>query len=572
MKQVIGIDLGTTNSAMAFMDGDEPKLIPNNRGSRITPSVVAFTPEGDVLVGESAKNQAAVNAEGTVSAVKRAMGTDRVFNVRGKNYTPVDISSFILQKMKSDAEAYLGEPITEAVITVPAYFSEPQRRATVEAGKKAGLDVRRVLNEPTAAALAYAHRMTEEKRILVYDLGGGTFDVTCLAKEENRFVVKSTGGDPFLGGLDFDRLLLKRVLESFRKQTNLPLEEDPVILQQLNEQVESAKKELSSRESATISLPFISGTGKPLHLTCSVSRREFDEIIDALVKRTIKRTQRAVADAGFGISGIDFLVLSGGSSRIPLVRRYLDRILSPKQANQVNPDEIVAMGAAVQASMLNGSDSSLHEEIILKEITSYHLGVEIEGDTFVPIIPKNSSIPARAEKIFTTVEDNQSSVEIHVMQGQSEIASNNRSLGRFLLSGIREGRKGQPRISVAFSIDADGLADVGAFDLDTGVQQRISITPLLARGENIAEDKPRDENGRLRAAFLRDRLFRLKETGKQELGPDFCDEISELLMLTDTAIGENDVKSMKECQLAMETLIGEIEAVIGKEEAEYGGA
>jgi molecular chaperone DnaK len=557
---------------MAFMDGDEPKLIPNDRGSRITPSVVAFTPEGDVLVGESAKNQAAINAEGTVTAVKRSMGTDRTFTIRGKTFSPVDISSYILQKMKSDAEAYLGTPVTEAVITVPAYFSEPQRRATVDAAEKAGIKARRILNEPTAAALAYAHRIKEEKRILVYDLGGGTFDVTCLAKEKNRFVVKSTGGDPFLGGMDFDKLLLKRVLESFRQQTSLPLEDDPVILQQLYEQVEIAKKELSSRDSATISLPFISGTGKPLHLTCAVSRREFDEIIDALVKRTIKRTQRAVADAGFGISGIDFLVLSGGSSRIPLVRRYLDRILSPKQANQVNPDEIVAMGAAVQASMLNQSHSSLHEEIILKEITSYHLGVEIEGDTFVPIIPKNSSIPARAEKIFTTVENNQSSVEIHVMQGQSEIASNNRSLGRFLLSGIREGRKGVPRISVAFSIDADGLADVRAFDLDTGVQQRISITPLLTRGEDSAERTSFNENGILRVGFLRDRLFRLKETGNQELDPDFCEEITELLTLTDTAIRENDVKSMKECQLAIETLIGEIEAVIGKEDAGYGGA
>ncbi len=572
MKRIIGIDLGTTNSAAAFMDGDEPKLIPNERGSRITPSVVAFSPEGEILVGESAKNQAVINAEGTVTAAKRSMGTGKVYNIGGKKYTPQQISAYILSKLKKDAETYLGESVEDAVITVPAYFSEPQRRATAEAGRLAGFNVRRILNEPTAAALAYAHRMNEDKRILVYDLGGGTFDVTCLIKEGKRFIVKATGGDAHLGGMDFDWLLINRVIDYFQSKSNIPIKDDPVLLQQLYDQVERAKKELSTGNSATIALPFITGTGKPIHLTYTISRTDFNQIIDSLVKRTIKRTQRAVADAGFGIAGIDYLVLSGGSSRIPLVRTYLDRSLNPQQATQVNPDEIVAMGAAVQGLLLEESGADINEDIILKDITSHSLGVEIEGDNFVPIIQRNSQIPARAEKIFTTVENNQTSVEIHVLQGQSEIASNNQSLGRFLLSGVREGEKGQPRIRVAFTIDADGLADISASDMDTGVKQRIRVTPLICPDSSGAGSSGRAGENRLRLQCLLDRLSRLKEYVNPSTEADFMNEINELISMSEEAMDRNIPESLRECQIALETLVGELETVLGSGEAEYGGA
>ncbi len=412
MKPIIGVDLGTTNSAVAFMDGNEPRVIPNKRGSRITPSVVAFTDSGDILVGESAKNQAIVNAGRTITAVKRTMGSTTAFEIAGRAYRP---------------EEYLGSEVHDAVITVPAHFSEAQRRATQEAGRLAGLRVARILNEPTAAALAYAYKTPGDRRILVDDLGGGTLDVTCLKKQGMDFRVLAAEGDNHLGGIDFDRLLLDRVVEKFETDSDMSIRSEPVLMQQLAGLTEQAKIELSTRESAHIALPFFGGLSesggrqRPLHLSFEINRETFNELIDGLVQRTVKLTMKAVKTAGFGIRGVDSLVLSGGSSRIPLVGSYLKRALNLEKVALVNPDEMVALGAAVQAGILSGEARST-DKIEVHDVMPYNLGVEIEGDQFVTVLARNTAISAEAQPTFTTVSDDQASVEIHVLQGDRRAA------------------------------------------------------------------------------------------------------------------------------------------------------
>lgn len=555
---VIGIDLGTTNSAVAFMDGGEPVVIPNDRGNRITPSVVAVGDSGDILVGEAAKNQAVINAENTVVAVKRRMGSSEVITLADRAYSPEEISSFILRKIRLDAEAYLGTEVREAVITVPAHFSERQRTATKEAGRLAGLSVLRIVNEPTAAALAYAYKTEESHHILVYDLGGGTFDVTCLVKHDESFHVKSTFGDNHLGGVDFDRLLLEKVLEHFEAESGLSIRDEPVLLQQLLELVENAKIDLSTRESTLIALPFIAGAGRPVHLSYTVRRDEFDALIQELVSRTVKLTLKAVREAGFGTRGIDSLVLSGGSSRIPLVHTYLRRALGLEKVALVNPDEIVAMGAAVQASLLSGAKGSVHD------VLSYTLGVEIEGDQFVGILDRNTPIPASAKRVFTTVADDQSAVEIHVLQGEETSASFNISLGRFLLSGIREARRGEPRVEVSFDVDADGIVHVSASDVDTGARQQISLRPVEAEeGETTL---PR------RVESLVNRVEMLAQGRPVLEDPGLATEIEEITRIARTALSAGRRRDLNEARIALETILGELNAAYQAAEVENEGA
>ncbi len=564
MGRIIGIDLGTTNSAMAFMDGKEPRIIPNDRGNRITPSVVAFTDTGDVLVGESAKNQAIINASRTILAVKREMGRQKVYEVDEKAYSPQEISALILQKLKADAESFLGEEVNDAVITVPAHFSEKQRVATQEAGRLAGLRIRRIINEPTAAALAYAYRSNEHNRILVYDLGGGTFDVSCLLKEDSKFIVRSTAGNNNLGGIDFDELVLDIVLDHFENESGIEIRNDKILMQQLLEQVEQAKIELSSRESALIALPFIGGTGKPVHLSYQLQRTDFNKMIDPLLQQTIKLTMRAVKEAHFGIEGIDTLVFSGGSSRIPLVRTYVSRALNPEHAKQVNPDEIVALGAAVQASMI----TEVNDDISVKDVTSYNLGVEIEGDKFINILSRNTQLPAEIRKMFTTVSDNQSSVEIHVLQGDENKASANLSLGRFLLAGIREGKRGEARIEVVFQIDVDGIAHIKAHDIDTGSEQKITVNPV----EDDTNGKKHPLMLKARVVSLQNRVASLFDNYKNSIDPPFRREIKDALKESKKAVERVDKEKLSECRIILETIIGELNAMYQETEAGLGNA
>ncbi len=560
MKAIIGIDLGTTNSAIAFMDGEEPRVIPNDRGNRITPSVVAISESGEILVGESAKNQAIVNARHTISAVKRTMGSATRFDILGRSYSPEEISSFILRKLKQDAETYLGTRVTDAVITVPAHFSEIQRRATQEAGRLAGLRVQRILNEPTAAALAYAYKTPGDRNILVYDLGGGTFDVTCLQKSGSVFSVLATEGDNHLGGIDFDAALRERVLAEFEGNSGVKIREEPVLLQQLSELVERAKIELSTRESAHIVMPFLGGgtNGRPVHLSSAISRSLFNQLIDESVQQTIRLTKTAVRTAGFGLRGIDSLVLSGGSSRIPLVHTYLKRALNLDRVALVNPDEIVAIGAAVQASLLgqNGKTD-------VNDVTAYNLGVEIEGDQFITVLSRNTAIPVEIEKTFTTVTDRQVSVEIHVLQGDSPTASRNVSLGRFLLSGIRVGARGEPRVSIRFSVDSDGLVWVSARDVETGAEQKITVIPDVT-GDRSQKEAEFDVAARVSA--LVDRVTLLYEQEQGRLEASFSTEIQDLVQTARAAIEANELRTLHECHLALETIIGELHIELGSSE------
>jgi molecular chaperone DnaK len=518
MSQIIGIDLGTTNSVAAFMDGDEPRIIPNDRGAHLTPSVCGVTETGDVLVGESAKNQAIVNADRTVLHVKRSMGTGETIRISDRDYSPEELSSFLLSHIKSYAEDFLGTTVEDAVITVPARFSEAARRATREAGRLAGLTVHRIINEPTAAALAYARRETERKRILVYDFGGGTFDVTCLVQDGTAFAVQSTRGNEYLGGLDFDQLVQQRVVESFESDYGLSVADEPILLQQVRDLCERAKIELSTRDSALVALPFIGGGGKPMHLRYTVTRQELNALIEEYVDRTMELTREALADAGFDPGSIDNLVLAGGSTRIPLVRERLKEELGLEVTALVNPDEIVALGAAVQASMLTGEDPRYR----LTDVMSHALGVEIDEDQYVTVLDRNSRLPAQAKRIFTTVSDNQKSVEINILQGDAEQASRNRSLGRFMLSGIREGRRGEPKIEVRFDVDADGIAHVSARDVDTGAAQTVTVTT-----NDDEELSPRSLQ--FRVASLVQRISALTSRSDAYLDEQFRAEIEELL-------------------------------------------
>ena len=473
MSKVIGIDLGTTNSVVAVMEGGEPTVITNPEGSRLTPSVVGFTKDGERLVGQLAKRQAVSNPDRTIASIKRHMGeVNYKVNIDGKSYTPPEISAMVLQKLKADAEKYLGEKVTQAVITVPAYFNDSQRQATKDAGKIAGLDVLRIVNEPTAAALAYGLDKSEDGTILVFDLGGGTFDVSILELDEGTFEVKSTNGNTHLGGDDFDHAVMNWMVEEFKKSNGIDLSQDKMSAQRLIEAAEKAKIELSSMTSTNINLPFITAdaTG-PKHLDLTLTRAKFDELTADLVEATIEPTRKAMADAGLSVSEIDKIILVGGSSRIPAVQEAIRKYLGKEPNHGVNPDECVAVGAAIQAGILAGEV----KDVLLLDVTPLSLGIETLGGICTKIIERNTTIPTSKSQVFSTAADNQPAVSIHVLQGEREMAADNKTLGRFDLTDIPPAPRGVPQIEVKFDIDSDGIVHVSAKDLGTGKEQNITI-------------------------------------------------------------------------------------------------
>lgn len=473
MSKVIGIDLGTTNSVVAVMEGGEPTVITNAEGSRLTPSVVGFSKTGERLVGQLAKRQAVSNPENTIASIKRHMGEDYKVDVNGKKYTPQEISAMVLQKLKEDAEGYLGEKVTQAVITVPAYFSDSQRQATKDAGKIAGLDVLRIVNEPTAAALAYGLDKGGDGKILVFDLGGGTFDVSILELGEGVFEVKATNGNTHLGGDDFDNAVMNWMIQEFKSQTGIDLSQDKMAEQRLKEAAEKAKIELSTVMSTNINLPFITADASgPKHMDLTLTRAKFNELTEELVHATMEPTRKAIADSGLSIDEIDKIILVGGSSRIPAVQEAIKSILGKEPSKGVNPDECVAIGAAIQAGVLVGDV----KDVLLLDVTPLSLGIETLGGVFTKIIDRNTTIPTSGSQVFSTAADNQPSVDIHVLQGEREMAADNKSLGRFELTGIPAAPRGVPKIEVTFNIDANGIVNVTAKDLGTGKEQKITIT------------------------------------------------------------------------------------------------
>ncbi|MCL2818069.1 MAG: molecular chaperone DnaK, partial [Clostridiales bacterium] len=473
MGKVIGIDLGTTNSCVAVMEGGEAVVIPNPEGARTTPSVVGFSASGERIVGQVAKRQAIINPDRTVMSIKRQMGRKYEAKIGDKIYTPQEISAFILQKLKSDAEAYLGETINQAVITVPAYFSDSQRQATKDAGKIAGLEVLRIINEPTAAALAYGLDKNEVQTVLVFDLGGGTFDVSILELDSGVFQVKATSGNNLLGGDDFDQRVIDYLAAEFKKQEGIDLTKDKTALQRLREAAEKAKIELSGMLTSNVSLPFITATADgPKHLDITLTRAKFDELTADLVEKTLGPTRQAIKDSGLSASQIDKVLLVGGSTRIPAVQEAIKKLLGKEPHKGINPDECVALGAAIQAGILNKEI----KDVLLLDVTPLSLGIETMGGIFTRIIDRNSTIPTGKQQIFSTASDNQPSVEVHVLQGERQMAADNKSLGRFNLSGIAPAPRGVPQIEVRFDIDANGIVHVSAKDLGTGKQQSITIT------------------------------------------------------------------------------------------------
>ena len=484
MGKIIGIDLGTTNSCVAVMEGGKPTVIANAEGERTTPSIVAFTKTGDRLVGEPAKRQAVTNADRTIRSIKREMGTDYKVDIEGKKYSPQEISAMILQKLKGDAENYLGEKVTEAVITVPAYFNDAQRQATKDAGKIAGLDVKRIINEPTAAALAYGLDNEKEQKIMVYDLGGGTFDVSIIEIGDGVIEVLSTAGNNRLGGDDFDQKVTDYILAEFKKQEGVDLSNDKMALQRIREAAEKAKKELSSATTTNINLPFITATADgPKHLDMNLTKAKFDELTHDLVEKTAEPVQRALSDAGLQASELSKVLLVGGSTRIPAVQDKVRQLTGHEPSKSLNPDECVALGASVQGGKLAGDAGA--GDILLLDVTPLSLSIETMGGIATRLIERNTTIPTKKSQIFSTAADNQPSVEIHVLQGEREMAAGNKTLGRFTLDGIAPAPRGIPQIEVTFDIDANGIVNVSAKDLGTGKEQKITITAST----NLSQDE-----------------------------------------------------------------------------------
>ena len=491
MAKIIGIDLGTTNSAVAVMEGGDATIIPNTEGNRTTPSVVAFTKDGERLVGETAKRQAITNPDRTISSIKREMGSDyKTKEIDGNSYTPEEVSAMILQKLKSDAESYLNDTVTDAVITVPAYFTDAQRQATKDAGKIAGLNVKRIINEPTAAALAYGmDKETDQAKIMVYDLGGGTFDVSILEVGDGVFEVLSTRGNNKLGGDDFDNRLVDYLAAEFKKETGVDLTKDLTAMQRLKDAAEKAKKELSSTKTTNVNLPFITAVdGQPVHLDITVTRAKFDELTQDLVEATRGPVEDALKDASLSPSDIQKVLLVGGSSRIPAVQDLVKNIIGKEPQRDINPDECVALGAAIQGGVLTGEV----KDLLLLDVTPLSLGIETLGGVTTKLIERNTTIPTKKSQIFTTAADGQTDVDIHVVQGEREMAADNTTLGRFQLTGIPAARRGVPQIEVTFDIDANGIVNVSAKDQGSGKEQKITITSSTNLTEEEIDKKVKE--------------------------------------------------------------------------------
>lgn len=547
MAKIIGIDLGTTNSAVAVMEGGQSTIIPNIEGNRTTPSIVAFTKDGERLVGETAKRQAITNPDRTVASIKRHMGSDYKVTIDGKDYSPQEISAMILQKLKSDAESYLGETITEAVITVPAYFTDAQRQATKDAGRIAGLDVKRIVNEPTAAALAYGEdKDTDSSMVMIYDLGGGTFDVSILELSDGVFEVQSTRGNNKLGGDDFDEKIIDWIAESFKKENGVDLKADRMSLQRLKEAAEKAKKELSSTMSTNINLPFITATAEgPLHLNMDLTRAKFDELTADLVKKTEEPVKEALKDANLSASDIDKVLLVGGSTRIPAVQNLVKTLIGKDPQKDINPDECVALGAAIQAGVLSGDV----KDLLLLDVTPLSLGIETMGSVTTRLIERNTTIPTKKSQIFTTAADNQTSVDIHVLQGERQMAQDNVTLGRFQLDGIAPARRGVPQIEVTFDIDANGIVNVSAKDLGTGKEQHITITS----SSNLTEDEIKEK--------VREAEVHAEEDKKKKESIEIKNNADSVIYASENALKDVDGKISDEDKKKVEDAIEDLKSV-----------
>ena len=586
MSKVIGIDLGTTNSVVAVMEGGEPTVITNQEGSRLTPSVVGFAKNGERLVGQLAKRQAVSNPDRTISSIKRHMGEGSYrVTIDDKKYSPEEISAMILQKLKADAEAYLGEKVTQAVITVPAYFNDSQRQATKDAGKIAGLEVLRIINEPTAASLAYGIDKTDDHTIMVYDLGGGTFDVSILDVGDGVFEVKATNGDTHLGGDDFDKKIMDWMVDEFKKAEGIDLSSDRMAMQRLREAAEKAKIELSGVMSTNINLPFITaGADGPKHLDMDLTRAKFEAMTADLVERTMGPVRQAMSDAGLSASDISKVVLVGGSSRIPAVQAAIKKFMGKEPYKGVNPDECVAVGAAIQAGVLSGEEGT--GSVLLLDVTPLSLGIETLGGVFTKIIDRNTTIPTSKKQVFSTAADNQPSVDIHVLQGEREMAADNKTLGRFELSGIPAAPRGVPKIEVAFDIDANGIVNVSAKDLGTGKEQKITITSsgtldkdeverMVKEAEANAEaDKKRKEGVEVKNQ-ADNLIYQAEKTMKDMEGKGKDDLIAKVKAAVDTlkeSVKGDDLAKIKADTEALTKPLYELSAELYKETEAQKGA
>ncbi len=549
MAKIIGIDLGTTNSCVSVLEGGDSTVIPNKEGNRTTPSIVAFAKNGERLVGETAKRQAITNPERTVASIKREMGHDFHVKIDDKEYSPQEISAMVLTKLKEDAEAYLGETVTEAVITVPAYFTDSQRQATKDAGRIAGLEVKRIINEPTAAALSYGMDKSEShQKIFVYDLGGGTFDVSILEIGDGVFEVLATNGNNHLGGDDFDQMIIDWMAEDFAKEHGVDLRIDKMSLQRLKEAAEKAKKELSTTMSTNINLPFITATAAgPLHLNMDLSRSKFNQMTEVLVQKTVDPMKKAMSDAGLTQSDIDQVILVGGSTRIPAVQEAVKKIAGKDPHQGINPDECVALGAAIQGGVLSGDVN----DVLLLDVTPLSLGIETLGSVFTKLIDRNTTIPTKKSQIFSTAADNQTAVDIHVMQGERQMAKDNVTLGRFQLDGIPPARRGVPQIEVTFDIDANGIVNVKAKDMGTGKEQHITITASTNLSEEEIEAKIKEAEENAEA----DKLIKEKIETHNQLDTMIYECEKQLEELGDKATDEektNVEEKIKEAKDALE--------------------